>query len=614
MLQRLPVWPLFQPSQDHNVSKYLPAEGATFCRSSKLLLPWVVKGMSNLISPEKVDQCSIPLKTLGYQVMRSKEIWDLSQQYHPTTVENVSSTGYYEFVKELADNNIMTSVAIAPNGHQTLCVTSTLYDHEDEVFESAFRLENASRFLHSKMRSKPLHKYWISLGLRSRGPAKVFNFEDYLQCAIAMKKRWQSTEPTQTETFCQDAQKVATYLLYDNPKLRQWPGSTWNEIAKVQMFRVEDNFSDERIYRRDRMIETSLKQDHCSLLGVGRKCDINIAWSQLPLLKWEPTGYVFECLPGRGKPTVAIVFEHLKYMISQCKHIDQEDLKFYIHDIRATYAYLQENSGSAMGIPDIQESKVFFNIDTTEVDGLSAIDLERNLTSAKFLCLNSPVDAGIVKVTRKFLIPYEELLRALGCKSVVQPTIRAPRPSPEATKSPMAASLKEILSLRDQRQLIDVVFEVEGREKPAHRIFLAAVSGYCRAQFSGEWGLLLERQAKIHIEDMSFATLTQMVDFAYTSQIDWPRVQDPGDSEEIAKALDELLDLLWATDMWLLKTLHTMTENEIIENARIYIRPDNVETVRDIALDANASGLANHCGAFIADNASFVAAMKEQEQ
>ena len=614
VLQRLPVWPSFQPSQVLNVSKYLPAEGATFCKSSKLLLPWVVKGLSNLISPEIVDQCSTSLKTLGYQVMLSEEIWDRAQRCHPATMENVDPAEYHGFVQELANNKIITSVAIAPNGRGTMCNASTLYDHEDEVFKSAFRLEDNSRFLHVKMRSKSLHDYWISLGLRSRGPTKIFRSEDYVECAKAIERRWQPTESTQTERFCLDAKKVATYLLYDNPKLRNWPRSSWNEIAENRIFRVEGDISVQKNYRRSRMMEIALKQDHRSLFGVGRKADTDISWSQLPLLKWEPIGYVFECLPQRGKPTAATVFEHLKYMIGQCKQISQEDLKFYIHDVRATYAYLQENSGSAERIPDIKESRVFFNIDTTDVDRLSAVDLERSLTSAKFLCLNSPVDAGSIKVTRKFLIPYEQLLKALGCKSVVQPTSRAARPSLHGTESPMTTAMKQILTLRDQCQLVDVVFEAEGREKPAHRIFLAAVSDYCRAQFSGEWGRLLANQVKIHIEDMRFVTLSQMVDFAYMIKIDWPRVRDPGNNDEIAKVLDELLDLLQATDMWLLEMLHTMTENEIIDNARIYIRPDNVESVRDIAKDANASGLVSHCDMFIADNASFVAAMRDQEE
>ena len=586
-----------------------------FCKSSRLFLPWAVNGLINPIAPEKVVQCLTALEALGIHVMSSKEIWDQVQQHQPQTINGCSISQYSTFIQELADNDIKPSTAIAPNGLGKFCRASSLYDHEDELFRSAFRMEHETRFLHNRIRQpKSLCDYWISIGLRSRGPTRVFNSEDYVQCVIAIQNRWQPSTSSQTQTFCKDAEKVAAYLHWDTPSLRQWPSSSWREIAKVRIFRIDNDFSEQPLYRRSRMSEKAIQHDHCSLLNIGRKGDIRIIWSQLPLLKHEPIEYVFGCIAARGRPTATTVFEHLKHMVSQCDQISNRDLIEYVKDIQASYTYLQENDEAAKRVSDIQETKIFFNVDTTEIDGISTIDLQQSLTAAKFLCLNSPVDAGIIKVSRKFLVPYEKLLKSLGCKSVVQPKSRALRPLSDRTESPMITTMKEILDLRDQRQLIDVVFEAEGREKPAHRIFLAAVSGYCRAQFSGEWGLILSSQAKIQIPDMRFATLSQMVDFAYTSKIDWPKVEDPADTDEVAKALDELLDLLQATDMWLLAILHIMTENEIIDNATIYIRPDNVESVREIAKDANALGLVGHCDTFVKDNASFVAAMRDAEE
>ncbi len=614
MLKRLPVWPLCQPSQPVKSPKYIPADGATFCKSSKLLLPWVVEGVGKLVSPEKVDQCSVALKAMDVHVMSITETWSLAHKHQPTHIGNVSIAEYSAFIQELANNNIKPLIAIAPDGHGMFCKAPSLYDHRDEIFNSAFRIEHKTRFLHREMQnSSSLHEYWVSLGLRSRGPTKVFKPEDYVQCAFAIQARWSSNQSSQTPTFCEDAEKVAAYLLWDQPSLRNWPYQSWKEIALVSMFRVEDNVSKQRIYRQNRMKEVALKRDHCSLIYIGKRQDVRILWSQLPLLKKEPIPFVIERLPRHGRPTAATVFEHLKYMVSQCKQISNEDLPEYVKDIQASYEHLQEDSNFTTNISGIREANIFFNMDTTETDGLSTVDLERTLTSAKYLCLNSPVDAGVIKISRKFLVPYEKLLKALGCKSVVQPTFRAPRLSPHQTISPMTKAMKEIVSLRDQRQLIDVVFEAEAREKPAHRVFLAAVSEYCKAQFSGEWGLLLARQAKVKIEDMRFTTLSQMVDFAYTGTVDWPQVQDPGNNDEIAKKLDELLDLLQATDMWLLETLHTMTENKLIDDAATYVRPDNVESVRDIAKDANAPSLVSHCDAFIAGNPEFVEAARNQE-
>lgn len=612
-LRRLPVWPLFQPSHSEKAAKYLTAERATFCETSKLLLPWVVESLGNLVSPEIVDQHSVLLKALDVHVMSIEELWNHAQHHQPTNMGEISAAEYSAFVQVLALHNIKPSTAIAPNGKGNFCKAMSLYDHDDEIFQSAFRIERTTRFLHDKMQcSRSLHRYWVSLGLRSRGPTKVFNSEDYVQCALAIQVRWQSNQSIQTSMFCQDAEKVAAYLLWDQPSLRNWSSHIWREIALVPMFRVEDNVSSQRIYRRQRMSEVAVKQDHCSLLSIGKAHDVRILWSQLPILKKEPVGFVLENLPRHGKPTAATVFAHLEYIVTQCKRISNEDLPEYIKDIQASYEYLQEDLHSTIHIPGIRESKIFFNIDTTETL-FSSSEFGNTLTSAKYLCLNSPVDAGVIKVSRKFLIPYEKLLRALGCKSVIQPTNRAPRLSPYQTGPPIIAAIKQIISLRDQRQLIDVIFEAEGLEKPAHRIFLAAVSDYCKAQFSGEWGSLLAHQAKIQVKEMTFTALSQMIDFAYTGTVDWPEVHDLENNDEIAKKLDELLDLLQATDMWLLKTLHAMTEDKIIDNAATYVRPDNVESVRDIAKDANASNLTSHCNAFIADNSGFVEAARSQE-
>ena len=57
-----------------------------------------------------------------------------------------------------------------------------------------------------------------------------------------------------------------------------------------------------------------------------------------------------------------------------------------------------------------------------------------------------------------------------------------------------------------------------------------------------------------------------MIDFAYIDIVDWSQIHDFENNNEIAKKLNELLNLLQMTDMWLLEILHTMTENKIIKN------------------------------------------------
>ncbi len=66
---------------------------------------------------------------------------------------------------------------------------------------------------------------------------------------------------------------------------------------------------------------------------------------------------------------------------------------------------------------------------------------------------------------------------------------------------------------------------------------------------------------------MTFTTRSQMIDFAYIDIVNWSQIHDFKNNDEITKQLNELLNLLQTTNMWLLEILHTMTENKIIKNA-----------------------------------------------
>lgn len=214
-------------------------------------------------------------------------------------------------------------------------------------------------------------------------------------------------------------------------------------------------------------------------------------------------------------------------------------------------------------------------------------------------------------------MPYERLLKVLGCKSVIQPS--PPAPLPQGKAPPMAHSMVKIRRFRDQSQLTDVVFVAEGREKPAHKIFLAAVSEYCEAHFLGVWGRQLEHNAAIKIEEMSFSTLSSMVDFAYSGEFHGPKLKNAMDSDEIGDeiltVLTDLFDLLDGTNRWLLGSLHTMVEEFLLTSPHswTYIRPDTVEFVKERAERANASRLVTYCDAFKTANPGFVADDVEEE-
>ncbi len=59
--------------------------------------------------------------------------------------------------------------------------------------------------------------------------------------------------------------------------------------------------------------------------------------------------------------------------------------------------------------------------------------------------------------------------------------------------------------------------------------------------------------------------------------VNWSQIHDFENNNEIMKKLNELLNLLQITNMWLLEILHTMFESKIIDNVIINVESNNVE-------------------------------------
>ena len=355
------------------------------------------------------------------------------------------------------------------------------------------------------------------------------------------------------------------------------------------------------------------EKSHRSLIGSTHFSYKRILWSQTGFLQEQPDDFVYETLPDKGKPTITKIYEHLTFLMSIMNDLTQGDVVEYLRDVQACYEYLQEGLTATLGVPDIRSAAVWLNLNTTHIELISHGDLKSSLTSADCLCLNSPVDPLPTKVARNFLVLYEKLLKGLGCKTVMRLSSKAPPRSSTSRERSLLMAMAELRDMRDKNDLVDVHFEAQGERKSAHKNILAAFSGYCKTQFAGPWGRILKHQATIHLGNIRFLTLSQMIDFAYTGEFIGPELIDPNDYEEISETLGMLLDLLDGTDRWLLSRLHDLVDEFLTTqpHSAICVRVDIVEWVKERAETARVTRLLEHCKAFFESNEEFVVALRE---
>ncbi|KAL8717029.1 MAG: hypothetical protein Q9225_005692 [Loekoesia sp. 1 TL-2023] len=606
----LPVWPRYNCRPDSSTDRryYISADGALACPHKAMLQPWN-QNLDKFIDPDFVRTFSNTLKALGCSIMTVQSAWKYLEPNLPSVLKTEQLQEFLRCIEYLANESCKPTTKIAPNGLGVLCSPSALFDHEDAIFLAAFGESDDVHFLYPTFRNK--RSFWISIGLRSRPKAGIMHAVDFLECVNQIVARLSFS--SSRDPIWEDAEKVTGYLRFFDPGFGKWPDEAWTTIAQAEMYRADPDVISEPSFRRTRMLSLARESTPQCINSAASKTHKRVLWSQRPFLKDPPDAAVYTKLPNGGRPEVQLVYDHLQFLINMRNNIEEPDLPEYLRDLQATYSYLQEHHTATVLIPSIREAKVWLNLPTTDLASISSSQFDSSLKSAKSLCFNAPLDTHMMERAKNFLVPYETLLKALGCQSMVQPPKKSVASHGDKQR-PMDRIWIALRDMRKQGQLVDVIFEAEGQQFFASRNIMAASSGYCRAQFLGAWGNILGPKVTIQIEDLSSKTLDYMVEFAYTGAVQWPQLRDHEDISEVADTLDELLDLLNGANMWLIDILHDLTEAYILDNSETFIRPDNVDSVKELADVARAKRLVGHCDEFIRVNARFVQDCRDMKQ
>ncbi|KAI9761621.1 MAG: hypothetical protein M1840_001737 [Geoglossum simile] len=610
LIQQLPIWPTTIDNSTPNIS----AECALATGDVSLLVPWIHE-RKRFIEASFYNEWS---PTLSYLSVDPITLFSMVEDHIvpslPTSIQPENYDSYRLLVNAMADYDVrgrkkkklpritrhFQTERLAADGAGVLRRASELYDHEDNLYCSAFRNQETKRFLLPAVRGK--RRFWVDLGLRG-GATHHVDSTDYLEFLMSLNERIGQDDKTAGEhaTLMGDIKVVLEGLnrVVD-------PSSTLRiRIKSIRFVPPSSQFGHMPTFRRPVMEDLSRKISFLRLSEVVLSKHLAYTWTQTPFPLFYPPELGLENLQLSGEPDISMVWDHLRAMVSVSSILQQNGVQAYLSDLSKTYQYLQDHEAEQITLTDLAPEQLWLNIDINE--SAQVLEINTSWIDAHHLVLFCPFDPGTVKSVRSFLMPFERLLRRCGCQTIRNPTWEMAEELPKS-----GSMMSEVTRLRKEQKLTDVTFSAEGKGVPAHKLVLAAASKYCEVQFTGAWSKSANNKAII-LDDMSYSTLLSMIDFAYSDQIDWSGTQvEEGDSlEQIADKLDSLLDLLTGADRWGMPALLSATEYRVLLSARVFIRPDNVRDVEEIAAAANAKEVEAYCAKFCEDNCDIMEVLDE---
>jgi sacsin len=464
-LKLFPVFPRLAPTKNGGVTEFMSLSGGIICADEAMLHPWTTN-RENWIDPAFYSRNTDIFAKLEVVPQSMEDIWKRTSSLFPpagTVVPEDQRAKYLRFIQQLPKLKYpLSAPPLAVNPEYELCQPNSLYDHTNDLFLAAFRLEKR-KFLHSDVRQMD---HWKRFGLRASDGGYRLPAEYYLDCIRAMSARYDGYVKQSDINFLADCERVANLVCGYISVSIDGIHTVWRAVLKAPIFQVRRDVAGESWYRKARMRSLASQRCTTSPENAGRIKDINISWSQVVFLKPEPVVEVYSVHPSKGSPSVRTVVAHLQYLIDIRTTVSQEEVGLYLKDVQDTYAFLQTHVSEAQSVPSLRSGRVWLNLETTDVDRIKKEDLGGALTSADRLCFRCPVDPGKLKFVRSFLTPFEKLLTALGCQSVKQPPLRARRESLDDTAQPMARVMDSICQLRKKGELFDITLSAMDKGAP----------------------------------------------------------------------------------------------------------------------------------------------------
>jgi hypothetical protein len=99
-----------------------------------------------------------------------------------------------------------------------------------------------------------------------------------------------------------------------------------------------------------------------------------------------------------------------------------------------------------------------------------------------------------------------------------------------------------------------------------------------------------------------------VVEWTYNGFLELDDGDFPNDAE-VEERLNHYLDVLKLADMWDIPELRVHVENRVMQGGKIFIRPENVTSVKEIVRGYQAGSLVGYCDTYIGRNQEAVKAV-----
>ncbi|CAG8949651.1 hypothetical protein HYFRA_00007885 [Hymenoscyphus fraxineus] len=620
-LRTIPLWPRW------GTMTAVASCDALIAEDPRFLVPWM-KHSSQILDPSFSSAHRVYLKLLGVETFSKFKLLQNCILPFPSNMSASNWQEYQTFIHNMRgfcfDHDLRSALlgwSIAPDQKRNWHQPKDLYDHNDTIFQAAFRHQPDERFIHTDVRMQDFPQFWLVLGLRHRKQG-IFDPKDYQECISSIDRRLQTS--TIDRPLLEDVQVVlrpltddsqeALHLFHDNPH-------TWAYVLTCKVFPSRNNFGLEPEYRKGGMQQLAQKTPLLSMSNVVSYKYASICWSQtaFPREGYEPTerNLSLASSQSKGKPSLDLVWRHLKHLSGLGASLRPDLTREFLKDLHATYTYLQDHLDYQSPLPTSVNTKVeplWLNIASSPLDFATVETVSGSWVKITDLVLSSSCDAGSIQAIKPSLTHYERLLKAMGCRFVIHPVVNIPALE-------LDHDIGEALrGMRKSGDGLDITFQSEGKEIRAHRLVLGAISNKWKRQSYGHFPL--EGIIQFSEDDpetfISYHTLSVMIDYAYGEKIDWTSMEvteaEKHDMDAKAEKLNLLLDICHGAEFWLFPNLKVIAETKILTSGREFITIENGFVVLERAKEANAKALIKLCNDFIEQNRETMERAKEQVQ